>query len=133
MAMISLETILLLLLAFQLKHFLADYVFQTKYMLGKFKGGLSWVLPLSAHAGVHALFTTLIVMYFTLMPVFALLAALFDFLVHFAVDRIKASPGLLGRFNPQQKAYWVVLGLDQTLHHLTHYIIIICVVAVLVV
>jgi hypothetical protein len=52
------------LVAFQIKHFLADFPLQGKYMLGKFKGGTDWVLPLVAHSGVHALFTLAIVLWF---------------------------------------------------------------------
>jgi len=75
--------------------------------------------------------------------------------VHFAMDRIKASPNLLGRFkmldgprfvevykhayNPNFKPvvsnkfkerlshntyFWWSLGLDQGVHHLTHYLVI---------
>lgn len=44
---------LLLVVAFKIKHFVADYPLQTPYMLGKFKAR-GWVRPLAAHAGVHA-------------------------------------------------------------------------------
>ena len=101
-------TLFILLIAFQLKHFLADYPLQTTYMLGKFKPGLAFILPLTAHSAVHALFTYLIsysyfylnktnFMYFDISLV-ALIPAILDFVVHFIVDRIKASPKLLGRF-----------------------------------
>ena len=59
--------------------------------------------------------------------------------VHFTMDRIKASPNMLGRFKPLTKEtyptaneaaiksntyFWWSLGLDQGVHHLTHYVII---------
>jgi hypothetical protein len=47
----------LLLAVYQLKHFVADYPLQTPYMLKKFLPGNDFIKPLSAHAGVHALFT----------------------------------------------------------------------------
>lgn len=122
-------------------------------MLGKFKRK-GWVLPLSEHCFMHALFTFAIV--FVVSPfALAVVAALFDFVVHFIMDRIKASPDLLGRFNVLSKAdfahiandkelylpdsymdkknneklksnkyFWWSLGLDQAVHHLTHYVII---------
>ncbi|SRR6266851_5313326 len=84
-----------LLVLFQVKHFLADYPFQTEYMLGKFKPR-GWFKPLVAHAAVHALGTFLIANYFDATHPLGL--ALFDFVIHFTMDRVKASPALLGRW-----------------------------------
>jgi hypothetical protein len=129
--------IYLLLVLYQIKHFVCDYPLQTKYMLGKFKPGYSWILPLTAHSGVHALATFLIALCFK--PKAAVCLALFDFTAHFIMDRIKASPSLLGRFMSLTKDnyatadaaaiksntfFWWSLGLDQGVHHLTHYAII---------
>ncbi len=96
--------VFVLLLVYQLKHFLADYPMQTSYMLGKFKDK-GWVLPLAAHAGIHAMFTFGIAEY-TLMAtrehpslfVVPFVLAAFDFAVHFTMDRIKAAPKLMGRW-----------------------------------
>ena len=91
-------------------------------MLGKFKGGWDWLLPLTAHAAVHGGLTLGIVLLFA--PRLAWLA-LFDFGIHFTMDRIKASPNLLGRFKDMyDKKFWWCLGADQMVHHLTHYTII---------
>lgn len=162
--------IYLLLVVYQLKHFLCDYPLQGRYMLGKFKGGNEWILPLAAHAGVHGVATFLVAL--CIKPKSAFWLALFDMTVHFTMDRIKASPNLLGRFKyltgPQmmealntvtvavngkqpfdgkkspfkpgsdsdsewhtanQKIksntfFWWSLGLDQGVHHLTHYAVI---------
>ena len=148
----------ILLVIYQLKHFLADFPFQNKYMLGKFKGGNEWILPLLAHASVHGAMTYLIAL--MVKPSIAIWLALFDLVVHFVADRIKASPELLGRFKSlSNKEYiscelsleqnglssvipvdevrkriksntyfWWALGADQTAHHLTHYFIIWCLV-----
>jgi hypothetical protein len=98
--------VFLLLVAFQLKHLLADYFLQTPWMLGKFRER-GWVLPLAAHCGVHAGMTWAIAGYWCshvggrspdesfLLAVF--LAAL-DFCAHFLMDRAKASPRLMGRW-----------------------------------
>jgi hypothetical protein len=111
-----------LLVIYQLKHFLADFPLQGQYMLGKFKGGTEWVLPLGAHALVHLLFTAAIVLACG-RPELLWLASL-DFGVHFCVDRLKASPRLGGRWKPTQPYFWWALGADQMAHHLTHYFII---------
>lgn len=126
-----------LLLAFQVKHFLADYPLQRRFMLGKFKNGWDFVIPLLAHVGVHAAFTFLIACQFGVVK--AAWCALFDAVVHFIMDRIKASKKYLGRFKPltavtaptatpdqwrSNDYFWWSLGLDQAVHHLTHYAII---------
>jgi hypothetical protein len=91
-------------------------------MLGKFKGGSEWIGPLSAHAGVHALASTIIAACFIGWGGVAI--GVIDFSVHFVVDRVKASPSMLGRYKPNQKAFWNALGADQACHHLTHYFLI---------
>lgn len=115
-----------LLFLYQAKHFVCDFVLQTQYMLGKFKES-GWVLPLLAHSGVHSLATFVIAIVFV-GPLFALLLAVFDLVVHFTMDRIKASPNLGGKYNPTEKRFWQYLGVDQMVHHVTHYVIILCIV-----
>ncbi len=130
--MISL--ILLLWLAFDLKHFVADFVLQTNYMQGKFRQ-TGWAAPLALHCLMHALCTLAIVCFVD--PSMWWLSLL-DFAIHFAMDRIKASPRMLGRYQSlcshdrpsataQQKSgeklYWLSLGFDQYVHHLTNLLI----------
>ncbi|GAB4528650.1 MAG: hypothetical protein Tsb0010_11060 [Parvularculaceae bacterium] len=112
-----------LLIIFQIKQFIGDYVLQTGWMVvGKGRADLGFVFPLSVHVGVHALLTLGIVYY--LDPSLWYLA-LFDFGVHFTMDRIKSAPNLLGRFNDTSKSsFWIPMGFDQMVHHLTHYAII---------
>ena len=96
-----------LLVVYQLKHFLADYIFQGEYMLGKFKPGWTFVGPLLAHVAVHGAMTLLIAVtsvifmgatdaYFVLTR--ALAIAGLDVIVHFFMDRIKAGPRYMGRW-----------------------------------
>lgn len=113
-------SIFVLLAVFQIKHFFSDFPLQTPYMLGKMQVS-GWFFPLLAHALVHAFFTLAIVL--TINPKLWWLA-LIDLVVHFVVDRIKASPKLLNRFTPQDRMFWWTLGVDQMMHHLTHYFII---------
>lgn len=94
----DLITFFILLVTFQLKHFLADYPFQTPYMLKKFSSGWDWIKPLASHAAVHAIFTFIIAFNWLFSWQLPLYLAAFDFIVHFAMDRIKASPNLLGRY-----------------------------------
>lgn len=115
-------TILILLVIFQVKHFLCDYPLQTAYMLRKFSDDWKeWLPALTAHAAVHAGFTGFILLVFkpVLMPLL-----LVDFVVHFIVDLAKASKHLGSRWKPDNKFFWWALGLDQMIHHLTDYFII---------
>lgn len=166
--------IFILLILFQIKHFVADYPLQNEYMLGKFKEK-GWILPLFCHSGVHAIITFIISLFFVDFNV-SICVGLFDFAIHFTMDRIKASPKMLGKYSSltksdfetffkerevlvastekralgedfevlrayrdeklkefdaefekkkqSNKKFWWSLGLDQGVHHLTHYIII---------
>lgn len=97
--------IFVLLVAFQIKHFFADYPLQTSYMLKKFLGGRQWIWPLTLHSGVHALFTLTIC--FLVRPSMWWLCLL-DFVVHFTMDRIKASPNMLGRYKALSSEEYMV-------------------------
>jgi hypothetical protein len=96
------KTVFLLLVIYQMKHFLADFPLQGRYMLGKFGFWPKWVFPLTAHAAVHGLMTYVIA--YCVNPNIALWLALFDFFTHFIVDRLKANPTLGGRYKPMDKA-----------------------------
>jgi hypothetical protein len=110
------ETILVLLALFGIKHFLADYVFQTPKMLeekgtyGAF-GGLQ-------HAYVHGLLTG-----FVLLPVVPSLLvicklAIIDGIIHYHVDWTKKQ--MSSHYTIADKEFWFWFGLDQTLHYLTY-------------
>jgi len=104
-----------LLVLFQIKHFICDYPLQGKYMLGKFKDGYAFILPLTAHAAVQASGTLLIVSCFNIKLWWL---AIVDFILHFIVDRLKADKRLLGRWSYNQSYFWWALGFDQLTHHL---------------
>ncbi|MEZ4873201.1 MAG: hypothetical protein R2827_13360 [Bdellovibrionales bacterium] len=71
---------------------------------------------------MHAFFTLGILLIF--QPALWYLFV-FDFIVHFGMDRLKSGPRYLGRFNDHYKAsFWWAFGLDQMVHHFTHYFII---------
>ncbi len=112
----------MLLVIFQIKHFVADFPLQFPYMLKKFSPNWSFVVPLSLHCGVHAVLTLIICLF--VQPSLWWLAAI-DFVVHFVMDRIKSGPRYLGRFkDTTSAAYWSAFGFDQMVHHLTHIYII---------
>ena len=105
------------LLAFLVKHLLADFLLQTSWMANGKEQPTGWFFPLLAHVCVHTVGTGII--FAVMAPAFMWIAGV-DFIVHFAIDRAK---GLLNRFfdnDPTKTGFWWLLGIDQTLHHLTH-------------
>lgn len=118
---VNVELLLWLLIFFQVKHFVADFILQNVWMLQKARPGWDFVPPLTIHSGVHGLSTVAVILY--LAPHLWWLAVM-DFVIHFAMDRIKAGPRYLGRFSDVRgKAFWVCFGFDQMVHHLTHLFI----------
>lgn len=117
----SLESVFWLIVIFQFKHFLADFVFQNVYMLRKGRPGWEFLAPLALHSGIHAAFCLLILLFFNASLWYL---ALFDFVVHFVTDRVKAGPKYFGRYDdPKSRMYWALFGADQMIHHLTHLLI----------
>ena len=118
----QLELVFVLMVGYQLKHFLCDYPLQVEYMLRKGEPGWSFFIPLATHCLVHGGFTLVIT--FLLKPNVWWLA-LVDFFAHFIMDRVKSGPKYLGRFSDKEaSSYWNCFGLDQMVHHLTHIYIV---------
>ena len=126
------DQIFLLLVIFQIKHWVCDYPLQTPFMLQKSQRE-DWAYPLFCHTRVHALFTLLISA--TFLSLYSDMSVqdyarvsvwlmFMDGVVHFIVDRVKAHPALGGRWKADNPKFWWALGVDQSLHHLTHYVII---------
>jgi hypothetical protein len=143
---VNIHTIFLLLVIYQIKHWIADYPLQSDYMMGKFKPGWGFFWPLAAHAYIHGALTLCISLAFVPSnPTLGFKLLAFDFVVHFCMDRLKAGPKYMGRWKPlgpQEYAtlapsagvnsyarklllenwlFWISLGADQMVHHLTHY------------
>lgn len=101
-----------------IKHFFADYVWQSKRMLSEkgtylATGGLQ-------HAAVHGLLSFLIM--YGINPELALVIGIFDALVHYHVDwvKVRLSRGL----DHSDPKFWFWFGVDQTLHMLTYIAIV---------
>ena len=133
--------IFVLLIVFQVKHFFIDYIvqFSRPYSMKKFDAD-GWALPLFKHATDHGLASAFIVstvLYSVGTPWLPLIllslgAYVFDTGIHFTMDRIKASPNMLGKYQFPSKEFFYSLAVDQSVHHLTHYVIIVALVAYLI-
>lgn len=92
----------ILLVVYQIKHFIADYPLQGRYMLGKFKPYPDFILPLLSHGAVHGVMTFTIAAFLKPLHV-ALVLGLVDMTIHSVVDWIKANPSIGGRFTALSK------------------------------
>lgn len=116
--------IIILLALFGIKHFLADFLWQTPKMLSE-KGtyGASGGLE---HAGCHAICTSVIL--FCVFPwdlgahTFAILLGGLDGVIHYHIDWAKTN--LCRGLTPADRKFWIWLGADQGLHYLTYILII---------
>lgn len=108
-------TEVLLLAALLTKHFVVDFPLQGKYQWSNkgtylHPGGL-------LHAGLHGLFTAVIL--FAFSPLF-LLFGLIDAVLHYHVDWSKMNLNKKLGYEAYHEQFWWLLGLDQYLHHLTY-------------
>jgi len=113
------ETTIILLALFGIKHFLADFLWQFDFMLrdkgqyGAFGG--------AHHALLHGILTFFVVIGFVSAEDAATLA-LIDAVVHYHIDWAKTN--LSRGLSIQDHRFWIWFGLDQTLHYLTYIAII---------
>ena len=106
--------IILCLLLLQLKHFLADFCFQTPAMLGA--KGQYGAIGGGLHAVLHGIGTTIALLFFAPVPI-ALAFGAGDAIVHYHIDWAKVR--FQGNAKPHDHIFWVQLGFDQFLHQLT--------------
>jgi hypothetical protein len=111
--------VIVLLVAFVIKHFLVDFVWQTPRMLSD--KGTYGAPGGTLHALLHCIGTFLVLIFFVPAHM-AILLGFADFLIHYHIDWAKTnfSRGL----TPADQRFWIWLGADQALHYLTYVAII---------
>lgn len=119
----NLSYLFVLLIAFQVKHWLADYLLHLPSLLDRNikEHEKQWWVVLFAHSFFHSFLTGLIIIVSNYTLWYLLVIDLFG---HLIIDGIRSHPKLLGRYNHIYFHYWKIMGLDQMGHHLTHYLII---------
>ena len=107
-----------LLLLF-IKHFICDFPLQKYAWLYRNKG--TYLHPGGlVHAGIHGIASWLIFVYLGIQN--AYIYALADFLVHYHVDWAKMNLNAKLDLKPDNSEwFWILLGFDQLLHHLTYF------------
>ena len=115
------HTILLLITAFAVKHFLIDFVLQTPYQW-KNKGTYGHPGGL-LHAGLHGIGTAFCLLQFDWQHIafLSLLDAVFYYHIDWAKMRLNSHYGWQAE---SSEYFWWTLGADQLLHTLTYIIII---------
>ena len=118
--MTDLELVLVLLVLFQIKHFVADYPLQTPAMI-KGKGTLFNPQGI-LHSLHHSALTLVTLGIFSLVhPVaipLAVIIASAEFFIHYVIDYSKMQYGK--RLTTSDPRFWWAIGFDQMLHHLTY-------------
>ena len=106
-----------------IKHFVCDFPLQAYSWMYLNKG--TYMHPGGlAHAGVHGIGT-----FAVLMPFLGWSAAIsyasIDMLVHYHIDWAKMNLTRRHDLKPDSSEwFWILLGIDQLLHHLTYFAII---------
>jgi hypothetical protein len=107
-------TWLVLFLLF-VKHFLADFVWQTDAMVTE-KGQYGRLGGLQ-HSALHGALTYVILMHFLDLRACVMLAII-DAAIHYHVDWAKMN--ITKNYTVKDKQFWFWLGFDQLLHSLTY-------------
>ena len=113
--------ILWLFVAFFFKHYIVDFMLQSRTMIEnkhKYFNYHGWF-----HAGLHGLATWIIVLHVA-SPGAAILVALLDIVVHHFIDWMKMSVGREEKWEHTDYAFWQAIGIDQLCHYLTYAVII---------
>lgn len=113
---------LLLLIAFQIKHFVADYLLQPAWMVrGKddfaHAGGY-------AHAALHGLGSAAIMLLFGLAALPLAILSIGDCVVHYVIDFAEARWSRAHPADPKSRIFWMTHGAGQFLHQLTYAVMI---------
>lgn len=113
--------VLLLVLALQAKHLLADFYLQNAFMLS---GRGAYLHPGRAlHCLVHAALTLVVLFIFGMGTGAILAVALIEFVAHFHIDWGKAQVLARRNLGPNDAGYWHATGVDQALHQATYVLI----------
>jgi hypothetical protein len=118
MVMQTTTAIIAMLICFQVKHFIADYLLQPGWILHG-KGDLR-LAGGYVHAGLHALGSVpaFLIAGLGAQGIAALTAA--EFVIHYGIDFTKAGISTRTHAGPDSRVYWALHGADQLVHQLTY-------------
>lgn len=119
--LVPLGTATALMCIMAVKHFCADFLFQSNWMAKGKAATTGWLLPLLVHAGEHAVVT--LVLALVLVPALWWIAPA-ELVVHAVIDRGKVLIGRQAALDAGKPEYWWLFGFDQFLHQVTNIAII---------
>jgi hypothetical protein len=117
-----------LLIGLEVKHYIADYFLQPGWMLGgkgdfRKPGGY-------AHAGIHAVFSFIVLLVCGTPLWLAAVLLVAEFVVHYALDYAKIHYSMGVHVDKDPRRFWALHGIDQLTHQLTYAAMIYTVLAV---
>ena len=124
--MTSIFDLSLFLILFQIKHYIGDFLLQTRWMASR-KGRYGHPAGV-AHAGIHGALSLPILLWFAPPWEMALALALAEVALHYHIDWVKARRMRDEAVTETDPRFWHYLGLDQAAHQLT-YVALLAVVA----
>lgn len=106
-----------------IKHWLADFPWQSQWMVAN--KGNHRSPALLVHAAVHVACSAAVLVPLAPAGIGQVgLVLLMEFCAHTAIDFLKAHKRLGGRWRIDQPRFWTILGLDQLAHHLTYVLMV---------
>ena len=110
------------LVLLEVKHFICDFVVQTRYQVtnkGTYghPGGL-------LHAGLHGIGSLPAIILLTGSPFLIAAIVVSEFVVHYHIDWLKAAINRVRGLSYDDLMYWVVFGADQFLHQVTYIVML---------
>lgn len=107
-----------------LKHFICDFPLQAFPWMYKNKGTYGHPGGV-AHAMVHAVGTWIVILWHpSISDELALAVGMMDGVLHYHIDWAKMTIGRACNLKPTNSDwFWILLGFDQYLHHLTYFIL----------
>ena len=107
-----------LLIGLEIKHYIADYFMQPGWMLGG-KGDLRQPGGY-AHAGIHAVFSFVVLLVVGTPLWLAAVLLVAEFVVHYALDYAKIHYSMGVHVDKAPRRFWALHGVDQLTHQLTY-------------
>lgn len=118
---VSANSLLLLLVLFQTKHFICDGPLQTAAMVHA-KGHYGRWLGIK-HAGIHGVGTLIVLLAGGIAPIAAAGLSVADFVLHYHIDFSKEQIVRRNGWTTENPQFWWSLSADQMLHQLTYLLL----------
>lgn len=110
--------VLFVLVGLQAKHFVADYLLQSRWMIA---GKASFAKPGGyAHVAVHMLGSLLVLVLAGVSAAMIAVLIITEAIAHYMIDYVKARWSVARPSDPARKSYWAAHGADQLMHQLTY-------------